>query len=672
MANSGYTDVKVTDWDTLRFYWEVSSQSVAANTSTVAWKMQLIATGSGRISAGGSSPWSITVNGTQYTGSENIGIANNQTKTLASGTTVISHGSDGNKTFSYSFQQTFNITFSGVYISIKSGTGSGVLPLIARTSSPQLSTSSVDMGERVTITTNRQSTSVTHDLEYSFAGGSYVTFATSVGDSYSWITPDLASKIPNAVSGVCTVRCTSKASGQTIGTSIMSLTLKVPASVIPSVSAINFAEATNGIAAKFGAYIQGRSTLNINVAASGVKGSTVRDYKVDVMGVVYSGQSFTSGPLVLSGTRSITATVTDSRGRTGSKSVNIEVTAYPPPVVSEFKAIRCNASGVEAEDGTFLKLSYSYSVADLGGRNTANMVIEYKRSTDTYYTGTLATSTNLAETKTVFFPSPAFSTDYQYDIRISVTDWFGVPASYTVNLRTEDVVMDFSADGRSISFGKVSQRENAQETARTMYDEYDTLLGNGRAVYNGSYSNAVDANTTLEHLCITNKNTPTDDLWYVTTIFEGEKSTNANRLQYFIPHSPGGAIYSRVYEGGMWQDFTEIPAKFAEFDSGYWHVRILSDGWVECTGIRELTNITVGLSAGGGWYKSYEFTPGTFPVEIENPVVSINYESNGYGALLVPTTIATTTTTAKYYFMQPSNTTIASGRVVMRVSGRLA
>ena len=105
MATSGSKDVTVTSWDTLRFSWWVNSQSVASNTTTIGWKMELIAGAYGRISATGASPWSITVNGEKYSGSVNIGISNNATKELASGSTVISHDSDGGKSFSFSFSQ---------------------------------------------------------------------------------------------------------------------------------------------------------------------------------------------------------------------------------------------------------------------------------------------------------------------------------------------------------------------------------------------------------------------------------------------------------------------------------------------------------------------------------------------------------------------------------------
>lgn len=129
---SGSKSLTITSWDTLKFSWWENSQSIANNSTVVGWKMELVAGSSGRISSTVSKVWAVTVNGTQYEGSNTVGISNNSTKTLASGTTTIYHGSDGTKTFSYSFAQQFGITFSGTYIGTKSSSGSGTLTTIPR------------------------------------------------------------------------------------------------------------------------------------------------------------------------------------------------------------------------------------------------------------------------------------------------------------------------------------------------------------------------------------------------------------------------------------------------------------------------------------------------------------------------------------------------------------
>ena len=453
MASSGSTSVTVTSWNTLKFSWAQVSQSIANNTTTISWTLQLIAGSSGKISSTASKEWSVTVNGTKYSGTNTIGIANGATKTLASDKTTITHNADGTKSFSYSFSQEFGITFSGSNIGTKSGSGTGTLNTIPRATTPTLSASSVDMGASVTINTPRASSSFTHDLAYAFAGGSYVSIATGVATSRAWTVPlSLASSIPNATSGTVTIRCITKNGSTTIGTKTVLLTAKVPASVVPTVSAVAIVEATTGLAAQFGAYVQGKSKIKATITAAGSYGSTIKSYSTTFQGKTYSGASWTSGTINNSGSLSLVTTVTDSRGRTAKKTTTISVTAYTAPKIANFRAIRCDASGNAQSDGIYVQVSYSYTVASVGGKNTASAKVEWKLSSATSYQSTaLLTDTATASANTQVISSPTFSTENAYNLRLTVSDWFGTSATYGVVIPSGDVILDILADGKGIA-----------------------------------------------------------------------------------------------------------------------------------------------------------------------------------------------------------------------------
>ena len=142
------------------------------------------------------------------------------------------------------------------------------LPALAGASVPTVSASSVAMGSAVTITTNRKSDSFTHDLTYSF-GSASDTIASNVGASYSWTVPDLVAKIPNALSGTCTITCKTKNGSAVIGTSTCTLTLTVPAKSKPSASATS---------AKMGGsvvlYTNSKSTAYTHTFSYSINGST--------------------------------------------------------------------------------------------------------------------------------------------------------------------------------------------------------------------------------------------------------------------------------------------------------------------------------------------------------------------------------------------------------------
>ena len=103
-------------------------------------------------------------------------------------------------------------------------------------------------------------------------------------------------------------------------------------------------------------------------------------------------------------------------------------------------------------------MQYKYSVSSLGSKNTASMTIQYKRSTETSWS-TLLTGTALSANTTAKPTTPTFSTDYQYDVRITVTDWFGTSRTYTTTLPSGAVILDLLANGKGIAFGKVAEKE---------------------------------------------------------------------------------------------------------------------------------------------------------------------------------------------------------------------
>lgn len=375
------------------------------------------------------------------------------TKVIVDTTITVNHKADGTGSVK-------------VRVWMDTGIGAGVveksqsltLDTIPRATTPSISASSADMGTSVTISLPRASSSFTHDLAYQFNGGSWVSIATGVGTSRSWTVPDLASSIPNATSGTIRVRCITKNGSTTIGTKYDSMTAKVPASVVPDSPELAIQEATSGLASQFGAYIQNKSKLAVSVAAAGIKGSSIEAYQTTLQGKTYTDDSFTSAVLTSSGTVTIKSRVKDSRGRWSAwKSVNVTVLAYAKPKIQALEAYRCNAAGTAQDDGTYIAVRYQYSVTSLNSKNTAAMAVKYKRSTDTAYTS-LLTGTALSANTTAKPTTPTFSTDYQFDIQMTVEDWFGATTVAATVLPSGKVILDIKADGLGIAFGKTAEQ----------------------------------------------------------------------------------------------------------------------------------------------------------------------------------------------------------------------
>ena len=444
----------------LRVDW-TATQSVSGNTSKITATMYLVQASSWGLGIASRSDNKITINGTEQTWTSpaisNGGGKTTKLATVTSGN--IAHNADGSKSVTISVTFELNATISGTYRDVITASSTVTLDTIPRATQPTLSASSANMGAAVTVTMDRASSSFTHDLSYKVDGGSYVSIATGRGTSYSWTVPDVASSIPKATSVKLTLRCITKNGSTTIGTKYAYLTAKIPSSVVPPAPTLAILEATAGLAAQFGGFVQNKSALKVTVAATGIKGSTITAYQTTVLGKTYTGASFTTGLLTTSGSVTLSTKVKDSRGRwSAAKTTTITVQPYSTPKVQALRAFRVDASGAADEQGEYLRLDYRYTVAALNNKNTAKAVIEYKRTTAETWT-TLQTVTALSADTSVKPTTPTFSNDYQYDVRLTVTDWFGSFATFTATLPTGEVILDILGNGKGFAIGKVAEGE---------------------------------------------------------------------------------------------------------------------------------------------------------------------------------------------------------------------
>lgn len=465
---------------TLRVDWS-ASQSVTGNTSKITLQPYLVQASGYALTINSRSDNTASIAGTSYTwGSPAINGKGLTTKlaTITSGN--IAHNADGTKSVTLSCTFYIRATISGTYYEKITASATVTLDTIPRATQPTLSAASMDMGSSVTINLPRAVGSFTHDLAYSFAGGSWVSIATGVGTSYSWSVPDLATSIPNAASGTMTIRCTTMNGSTTIGTKTALLTAKVPASVVPSITSVSTAEAVAGLAAQFGMFVQYKSKVKATIAAAGAKGSTIVSYSSTFAGKTWQGSSWTTDEIQQSGSLSLVVTVTDSRGRTKTGTYPVTVLEYYPPRVPLFTVARVG-------DTNRVELTYAYEVCLLNYGNTADMRIEYKRSMDTYYNSTpVRTSAALSGSADhLQISSPTFSTDYQYDLRLTVTDYFGAEASYTVMIPSGRVIMDFKANGLGVSLGKTAELDGFEvdmppsANSLLLVGVRDALIGSG-------------------------------------------------------------------------------------------------------------------------------------------------------------------------------------------------
>ena len=374
----------------------------------------------------------------------------NSAKTILDKTITVPHTAEGKATVKVRTWMDTDIS-AGVI----QKTAELTLQDIPRATTPTFFENTVDMGETATIYMYRASDGFTHDLAYSFAGSEFLRIANDLDTVYYWNVPDLADKIPTKTSGTVTIRCITKNGDTVVGTKTALLTVRVPGSVMPTISDVKITEATEGLAAQFGAFVKDKSTLAVSITAAGAKGSTIKAYSTTVEGMNYTEKNFTTDVLTKSGEVSLVTTVTDTRDRSVRLTTKINVLDYFLPVTEAFTVYRVDANGNAKNDGNYAAAVYSYKVAPVGNKNKATMTIEYKRSTATSWE-TLMTSADLSGAETVMFDT-VITSDYQFDIMMTVVDWFGSKATYEATLPTAKVILDIKAEGDGLAAGKTAE-----------------------------------------------------------------------------------------------------------------------------------------------------------------------------------------------------------------------
>lgn len=439
-------------WET-RILVTTNSQSTANNTSNVTFTFQARRTDYSvhvynnygqaywQIAAGGKS------SGNNYF-NINWNYGQNVWFTIASWSTTITHNSDG--TYS-SYAEAY--VYTGVSPSSLSARANYTLTTIPRASSIS-SISGSTIGSNITVNIARQSSSFTHQVWWRINGtGSWTSLGTNFGTSCTF---NLPMSVCNSVtqSTTCTLNIAIRAisNGSYVGGEVWSSkTVSVPSSVVPSFSSLSVTDTSR--AKNLGIWVQGISTASCTInGAGGSYGSWITSYRISTSAGhnIYSS-SGTTGTINSSGNVTVTGTVTDSRGRTASKSVTINLKAYSAPRFNSYNITRSSSTP------TNVTVAASGSVSSLLNgstqKNTLSYVIKYKQSTASAWTSVTAVSggTSFNNSKQL----TGISSTRSYNFQLVLTDYFN-SVTIPLSLSTSPTLADFKQAG--VGIGKYHER----------------------------------------------------------------------------------------------------------------------------------------------------------------------------------------------------------------------
>jgi microcystin-dependent protein len=315
------------------------------------------------------------------------------------------------------------------------------------------------LGSAATITLVPASSAFVHTLRAKFGSRAETTIAAqTAATSISW-TPSLdeANAAPNATSVVGTLYCDTYSNGSLLGSTQVSISAAIPASVIPTCSLL-FSEAEAGLATQFDCFVQRKSKLSVTISSAGVYGSSVSSVSTTVNGATYSGDSFSTNELNTAGTNTIRVTITDSRGRTTILTNTLEVVAYDSPSVSSVSVFRCDAAGNASNTGVYAMVAVTGAISSVNNKNPRVLKIGHKRKSETYYTDTtIALSAYTVNGS--YRIGGSLSNQYTYDIRVTLGDYFNEAYGY-VDLSTAEVILSVRSTGMGLAVGKVAEEDS--------------------------------------------------------------------------------------------------------------------------------------------------------------------------------------------------------------------
>lgn len=490
MASSGSFNTTGYQGRYLTFSWSVSSQSVANNTTTIAWTLK--GAGTAQSSWYRSGNFKVVINGTTvYSSSTRIQLYDGTL--VASGNFTMTHDTAGNKTFSASAE-------AGIYtVAVNcSGSGSFTLPQIARAAKITAAPNFTDI-ENPTITyQNSAGNSVTTlqaciSLTGSTDNISYRDIPKN-GTSYTFNLTEaernvLRAAAPNSNTLSVIFYIKTVISGQTYyetATRTMTIVNAAPTMANPTYQDSN--STTTSITGNDQKIIQKQSSLTIAIpAATAQKYATITKYQVTINGV--TREQAAAGNMswgVLDVSQNIAATIKaiDSRGNTVTKSMQITVEAWQQP----YAVISCSR---ENNFYTDTVLNVSPTVSSLSGQNSVTISEQHKKTTDSAYSTPESVPANTDTTIQL-------DNHYDWNVKIIVSDRLasttynitvqkGMPIVYYDRLKSSTGFNCFPTKPDSVESQGLALDDVIYIGSQQLYDRYDFTATAGTVSLIGAY-----------------------------------------------------------------------------------------------------------------------------------------------------------------------------------------
>lgn len=470
---------------------EQVGQSIVNNTSKVRIKWTSQQTGSSYNNAPGDKAYYyITINGgtrTEHTVA--FTLPQNTTKTILDTTLTVNHKADGTGSIKVETWMDTEIS-AGVITQTKTLT-LDTIPRASAVSAPSTGT----LGTALKITIDRKSTNFTDKLYYKIGNNSAVpiTGYDGTAGTYSWTPPvSLAINAPNSTKLAVTLIANTYNGTAYVGRSECTVTLAIPSSVVPTLT-VSVTDPTGNKTKYTGYFLQLLSKITVKITGAGAQGSTIKSHSIKVgwsagSGTLYTASTATgtTGLLPYYGTVYVTCTVTDSRGRTATKSLSYTVSKYSVPTISAISATRCTQNGTASRTGEYGKVTFTAAITALSNKNTAAYKVQYREyGAETWTTAATpaAGNYNPKDISTIF---PA-DTNKRYTVRVVATDAFSTSNSSMRDIPASFVLQHLAKSKSSVGIGRLCDDDKTKALQVGLDAYFDKSIYADRFIYMGGY-----------------------------------------------------------------------------------------------------------------------------------------------------------------------------------------
>lgn len=550
MASSGSFNTNGYSVRYLTFSWNVASQSVAGNSTTINWSLK--GAGGNTTSWYQSGNFKVVIDGkTVYSSATRIKLYNGTV--VASGSYTMTHASDGKRSFSAYAE-------AGIYtVAVNcSGSGSWELPTIARGASITSAPDFNDTQSPKVNYTNPAGTAVS-TLQIAIVNPSNVNTVycayrdiSKTGTSYTFnFTQAELQKFYTATINSMTLRVRFRIktviSGTTIYNDVDKTLTIVNCYPVFNVAYLDTKASTVAATGNNQLIVRNLSTLRINVTnAATFKSATVKTASCTILNKNYTANisngsaTLNIGTIDTSQSISVPVKVTDSRGYYATLTLNIRVLDWTPPTAD---ITLKRQSNFYTETGITVDAKYADDIAN----NVLTIKARYKKTGDGTYSQYITLEDNVEQTVNL-------DNNYSWDVQVTIYDNFG-NTTYNRTVGRGVPLMYRDIKRQSVSFGGFPQYDESFEiTGRLFVNNEDIVskfTGIGGIARNAPTSNWNTACGTL------------------SGIYMGSNMSNApggSANWFFVLHMAHNASYQRQ----LAFDFFSINIWTRRMDNGTW------------------------------------------------------------------------------------------------------